>query len=891
MKSTPSFLSVIKEKAKILFLSWQYQSLNIPEVRPYDLRMASISSPTSNPHEKIKTLLNDSLFWQKLKEDPKSSAESIQLKNQWESVREFADFTAQELMQFKWHTLDPYEIFILRALEELQTDLKRYQLNGVWRPKWMLRWHQDKIGALEEEYQKFLDIKKKLQCNLLLKTRLYSLLGVSKYIDDIYLYFATKINQLKVIHPNALAMPEVSTALSDDTRIAVHDYLSAGLFIKEPELEDIILPISQKPYSVPIEPKQIEAELRALNIFTTKTEYLLGLTSLTKFKQEKQESEKVGAWLDTWVLSTLSRFITTNKLTRKIKDIWYYRWVLALIMTVGAYFWLASAAISFIGLIMGSWASSVASNVLFYGVALLPAYIIGFKALTHFGETIYNALGYWKARDIQESIELLKLNQRFIGGELSSGIKEVTFFDIVQLESNAQVALRNINKAIVELDAVRGTAKFVYWGRIKQANLEVVAKLKWQKQEIHSRLEIYASHIGERLAQNLATFHNDIIKGRFSPTIPKSQIQALHQFVAQYGNEQAQKKFTQSTNVLGLFASQLWGNKLLFRVDHPTTLNQPWGGFKSNVPSLKGWCTLIKYFEMDKLRQEAAINIIKVLMGQKICELSELNQWVAVVGHENGPKLIKNIQQYIFLTLDNQPSAHANLLSEVQKILINNWVEQNKAVIELAKNFMLSLKNDREPCKRLCQMEDMTLIKYFEALEGLERYEAEETIFSIRAILKKYDGSASNAVYFLKFLPAHLKKDIAVQMLGRRLNWLIEHLDSLLENIFDSHDTELFKHPALNGVYSFGDAVRAQRQYMQPWDERFSQFLLQCKQNGFDDGTLSEDYETFNARVKQFVNNISQEILILSNTTPNPITSKLEYTEPARIVPGGIRCV
>ena len=491
MSSTQSFLDLATKKAKNLFLSWQYQSLNVTEIKLHDLSISSTNHKVSDSHTKLKALLDAPEFWEALNEQMGFSKEISDLKSQWESAKKFAGFKAPELMQFKWNKLDPYEVTILRSLEALENDSKRYELNGFWRPKWMLKWHQEKIDALNSKHQEFLELKKELQLNLLLKTQLYVLLGVSKYVDDVYLYFATKIGQLNVVHPQILSSTTISATLDDDTRIAIYDYLSCDAPEGSDDLEVIIVPTSHVPYNVPAKPKQVNKEQKHINVFVAKIESRLQLSSVAKFKKEKLDSDNTESWQNKWIVSPLSRLVASNHITHRIKRIWRYRWGLALIASLGFYFWLASIAVTFVGLTLGAWAASMASNALFYGFALLPAYIMGYKALATVGNVVHNIFSYWKTREIYQSLELLKLNQRFIVSQLSSGIRDVAFFNIASLESNAQSVLKNIDKTIETLKSVKGITKLVYWGTFKQSNLGVIAELKLQKQVIAQLLALF----------------------------------------------------------------------------------------------------------------------------------------------------------------------------------------------------------------------------------------------------------------------------------------------------------------------------------------------------------------------------------------------------------------
>lgn len=858
MASNLSRLNQIKTKLKQAFLSWQYQSLNSAEIDKYFSSITSSKPSNLLANQTIGNQLKAQAFWQELEKASGFSKEVDDLKTQWNSVGIFADFTAQELMQIKRDNFDICETSILRALEELQSDLKRYELNGLWRPKWMLTWHQEKIAELKNKYQIFLILKKQLQSSLLLQTHLASHLGTSKYVDDIYFYFVEKINGLAVVK-NKLSKPaNISSALDDDTRAAIFDFLSTDSAIKRTDLEVIIEPISQSPYEVPVKPAQVQKETKTLTEFSDRVETRLQLTSTAKFKQEKQEKEKTESWLNQKLVLPFSKYISSTMLSNSLVRMWRYRWILALMLTCSLYFWFASAVVTYTSLSVGAWAAQLSANLLFYGFALFPAYVMGVKTIKTIGQVLYGKLSYWKMREIHQSLEVLKLNQRFISSQLSSGIIDVAFFNIAGLEISAQTTLKKIDEAIEMLQKIKLTTRVVYWGQLKSSNLKVLAELKSQKSLIESRLKIYATHISQRLSESLASLQSEISSSALKPIIPKSQITQLSNFVKKYGSPEDQKRFSQSARLTSLFSAALLNNTLKHRAELKTQLNQPWGGFKSNVPGFNGWRTLIEHYVLDEHQKNAALNIIDILTGHKSCTIAELGAWISVIAEEdNKRQLMSNIQQHIFLTLDERPSRHAKLLSAEQKDLIVNWGKSSKGEIEAARNFIAKLNSCKNIQNILVRASDSTLIEHFEALEGLERLEAARGAGrieqnAIREMLEKYDGSTSRLVYFLKFLPHHLKGKQTSRMALERLNWLMNNQKATSEDIFDDADTELFKHCALSDEFSFEKTVKDSKQYNQPWSKIFSVFLKQCTQNGFDDGSLSLHYETMNERVKDF---------------------------------------
>tara|TARA_R110002110_G_scaffold390102_1_gene602944 strand:- start:12051 stop:14738 length:2688 start_codon:yes stop_codon:yes gene_type:complete len=887
----------IKQKLKKIFLAWQYQSLNTSEIDQYHESIMSAQPQESDCNKSLKNQFNNPNFWSVLKEGSGFSNDVEQLETQWQAVKEFADFNAQELMSLKRRVFDYYDVVITRALEELESDLKRYELNGIWRPRWILELHKEKIAQLQEKTKVFDAYEKKLQSTLAIKSTMHTSLGTQKHVDDIYLYFVKQLNQLNLLKIPLLAPLNPSCYLDDDTRVAIHDYLDHQGVLSNRELDSIIVPISQSPFNVPVRPNQASQESIHIEQFAVEIERRLQLTSVEKYKKEKKEIDTTKIWLINRVVKPLSRYIASTELIKSAMNIWRYRWVLALIASMGLYVCLASAATGFVTLTVGAWATNIATNILFYGIALFPAYVMGAKGLNALGNKIFEKLSYWKSREIQQSLELLKQNQRFVSSQLSSGISDIALFDIAGLSTDAKAIMKNIDHMVHMLEKTQGGARFVYWGDFKASHLEVIDELKKQKQLIESRLSTYSGHICERLEESLINLRIDICNGKLKPSIPKGQIESLYNFVEEHGAGESLNQFQKSTNVPALFASALLkDNTFLQRTMIKPSLNQPWGGSKSNRPSYRGWETLIEHYTMDQVQRNAALNIVGVLTGKRVCTLSALGKWVATVAPSHVKVLMQNIQQHIFLTLDSQPAAHARLLSSSQKRLIKSWSSANDSAIKEALVFVRDLNS---PSKHFAAQEQSCLVKHFEALEGLDRLQALQGQTGggndILIALEKYNGKSSSAIYLLKFLPENIKPIFTARVATQRLNRLISHLINKEGEVFTDEDTLLFnllvKCPEAKNKFNLTNQIRGHAKYKEPWTKKFSYFLSQCTEYGLNDGSLEDDYESLNKRIKEFTQQLSKTFVssCSSESINTKNTNNLDVNTSTQ-QPGRMRC-
>jgi len=864
MSSSISKIQSLKQKLKKSFLAWQYQSLNTSEIDQYHETIMSAQPNKLDCNKSLKNQFNNPNFWVELKEASGFSGEVEKLETQWLAVKQFADFNAQELMSLRRGVFNHYDVAISRALEELESDLSRYELNGIWRPEWVINLHKEQIRILSAKDQSYRNLENQLQSTLAIKATMHGSLGTQKHVDDIYLYFVKQINQFNVLKVPLLSPIEPSCSLDDDTRVAIHDYLKSRGGLSEGELDFIIAPVSQFPFNVPVRPNQVKQESKHIEEFTLEIEKRLQLTSVAKYKEEKQKRDITREWLTRRIVNPLSRFISSTELFKRAINMWRYRWLLALITSVGLYIFLASAAIGFITLTVGAWATNIATNVLFYGIALFPAYVMGVKALSDLGNMVYEKLSYWKSREIQQSLELLKLNQRFVSSQLSPGISDVALFDVAGLSADAQSSMKNIDLMVDVLEKIQGGARLIYSGVFKKSHLEVICELKKQKQLIESRLKAYSEHIGERLEESLVNLRIDICGGQLKPAIPKGQIESLHNFVKMHGTSESQNQFLKSTNLPALFVSALLNdNTFLQRTTIESHLNQPWGGNKSNVPGFRGWETLIKHYTMDEAQRNAALNIVGVLTGKNSCTLSALGKWVSVIAPSNEQELMQNIQQHLFLTLDLQPASHARLLSKSQKNLIRAWGAMNKNAIREAQGFVRHLNSS---ARHFSTQEESSLIKHFEALEGLDRLKALHNqageVNNIRTALEKYNGKSASAIYLLKFLPKNIKPIFTARVAAQRLSWLLSHPPKKGSRVFTRADTLLFnflvKRPQTKNRFNLEKQIRGHTRYKEPWTAKFSYLLNQCIECGLNDGSLEADYESLNKRIKEFTQQLNK---------------------------------
>lgn len=808
-------------------------------------------------------VLDDENYWAKLNTDSGFTEAVKILQTTWQQISPFALATTAELIAFKRDIFDNTEHALLLAMQTIEYDLKRIEISGIWHPAWLTSALKQEQDCLRDSHQNIKHLQEKMQATIQLKATLYLVTNKDKYGEDIFSDFIQKLRKLNIAN-EALPLPEPSTTqITDDHRIWIYDYLSSENSLPPKDLDAIIRPINKKPFRPLRTESDVVEEFTRIKNIKAKFERALNLTAISAYQKQKEKNQYTQVNLDHWIIQPAKKYLAISLEWSGISSLWRRKWWISLAISMSLYLLFAPIAITFIQLHIGIFATNTLSNLMFWGVVLLPAYKLGWDFFKSWAESIYDIFSHSSKQTIQHALETLEQTQIRLSTEYACGISDIERFDISQLEYNTNASLVKIERAIQSLSKPKGLGLLVDWGTIKQARITLLSELEIQKHHVKQRRELFATHICERLDESLVQLQFELDSQQLVPSFPKNQIQKLFQFLKQHGSAKDKERFKRTTNIIPLFIKQLIQRNCLLKTQYSSKLKQPWGGYDINHPRLRGWETLINHYTLDEEQKSAANQIIRLLRGELEASSVELNLWISIiVGCDEQAALLANIQNHLFLTLNQRPDGHAKLLSQAQQNLIQQWYSQNKNNIVLAKKF-IDAKPNLEILNDWTQKVDMNaLVDIFEALEGYKIYQAikgndKPILNPIKEKLDHFKGDCPEYAYLIKFIPEELKLKYLKLMANQRLSWLMAHIPSPGQNVFTEADRELFLHPYLHDTYDFEEAVQLNTKFSQPYCEDMQRFLQKAVDYGLIRLSLLNEYISLNERINSFTQSLN----------------------------------
>jgi len=864
----------LKFSWKHFFIRGRYQSIYLNDTTVHIQALAKRFSAETN-HKELRKQFEDKKFWDALREKSGLHPDVETLAREWKDQKAFANLSARDLRKLKENHLDPLEVALLRTANELEEDLKAYQEYGIWRPKWYIQQHQALINKTNEQIKSLFNFKSKLQASILHRCTMHEYIGEDRHMDDFYHYFAKKINQLGLLETPLQPQNEASMTLDDDARLMFHDWLNNTYPKDKENIKKITAPISQKPYKTPVSKKKVDEENKKIAEFCKSIEQKHSLTSTARIAELKKKKKIEEAWSKK-VFGGMFKWLSSWFVPEIARKAWKHRWPLFLLTTLSLYVIFAPAFVASMTATYGAFIGSMAANVLFYGAALFPAWVMLGVTVSSIGKSIYNAFSYWKIRELQEGLELLKSNQRFIAANLKPGILDIEHYDIKGLEESALAKMQEIDKMLVKLDNTNLYQNLVLKGSLKSTWQQTKQQLQAQKKSIRSDLKAFALHISQRVKRGASSLKVNSAKSGMTAKMTSGQLKALYSFVQNYGDEKAKANFEKNTNVVSLLLEAVKNKELIAINNIAAICDEPWGGYKTLKPTFNGWRTLIEGYELNDSKREAANKLLSLLEGKNTLTKQEFGEVVLKLASEGqGAQFASVVQKCLFLTLDRQPANNAALLSPEQQELIKDWHAEYHSEIKQATSFVNKAFNSKSPQRYLAKVTDVQLAKYYRLVDGADFHAAitgggKPVGNKIREFFEDYNGDTTKALYFVRFAPEEIKSEIVQNMASKRLNWLIEEL-GISEGKhppFTEADIEIFQNSRLfeeRSLFSFSGLIRNHLKFESRWNEAMESFLEYCTSSGFDDGGLLKEYQDKNARIKKFVNDKPYKYVSLKN--------------------------
>jgi hypothetical protein len=825
------------------------ESYYIQEINQKVSELKSIESPENQTHPTI-TKLNSQSFWEDLQRHADDKEKIGHLKTIWQHSAPFTHLSLQQLWEYKVKQIQPLRTKI-EALKDEQ-EAERAMADEYFTPT--QPFHLTAIDSTKAKFESCLtelsNFETDLQNSAYARLELYKI-NQNHRVDAPVKTIAAAINKLNIV--GKLSVPKVEKeCISDDLRTCFYDWLVNSNPSRKKQFDTIIEPIHQKGFTPIIANSEVEEDKKLFAKFREQIDDKLFFSARAQKRyHDKQQyfAVKIAKWIANLVLP--------KPILRTLQFLWYARWAVLQVALAGVYLWGAAALLgpvaAFIGLSLGS-----VTTLAFYGVVMFPTWMLAYKAFNWATDIVSDWLVRPKKTQIFNALDDLEEAQRFISSELSQGILDVSHFDIKNHE-------KNVNDLIIKLEKIEKHLKSSwFWERWLFKDTLLQAKRVSEKINdkigcIKNRQERIASDIAKRLPGNLKQLHKNQVTNKVEPIFPAEQNKNLGAFVNKFGNEATKASFKANTNMVKGFVKALAKQKCLYVESTKSEVNVPWGNHKVHSAALNGWQTLISHFEQDASSKKAGESLIKLLKGEEYITLPELEAAILKLSPNDFDNTLKQVQIHIYLCLSNYPYQYAALLSAYQKQKISTWHKKHVDMIKTANDFINSTISDDGPDKRqISSVKESELVKYFQAFEGdcfaraANGDRAHDAQNSVKNYLANYQGEDPKALYLVRFIPKHTKAVTIDKIASKRLDWLIDNCGR--ESAISDTDIELFYHPVLNeraSKFSFNSQIRQHIKFSDEYDEKFLNFLNQCKNCGLVSTSLIKKYKALHEHEKE----------------------------------------
>lgn len=816
--------------------------------------------------------LSDPAFWDDLfhsSTDKPAVEECFAL---WKKIKPFAHLNAKDLLILLSEEIVPLQKLYEKTLLALQNEKLYVEANHFWPGNWFQFDYDEAVKQLKENNLRLTRLKAAVQEALLLRCDAHNFLNAPRNVDDILRVLCFKLNALKSLKQIFMIDEECSATLNDDRRLVIYDFLENSVVDKD-DLNKLVLgSIPKRNHKAVSTDKAIRDELN----------------SLRKFQEQITSELDTQAKEDDYITKSIKRFTpsiikkTWKNSVRVFKDtitdigifsillkLWTLRYFLYLTLSFIAYHYLVQTLMPLVSLLLGTATASIISSVLFYTLALGPAWYLGYLCLQATAKSLYEYFSHWKRNDIESSLNILVSTQEFIANHLCQSIIDIPHFDIDHFEKRIKQQLDQIQQAKTALNRFTWWERLLCRGYIEKAKSSVYDKLEAQEKKITAQLNILSTHIATRIGQDIQLVERDIFKKNLMPILPKEQLEKLKNFVKKYGTTNALSTFLKNTNIIDRWIEKFERSSMPQTHD-PLSLHQPWGGHEIREDYIRGWDTIIQAFSLNRSQSEAASRIHSLLRGQFHPSPKELDVLIRDLNVGVKYKIfLQNLQTQIFNTLSSKNPQNASLLSDNHKALIANWYKLHRKEIKDAEkllNDLFAIKNDSKLTARMNELDEEALSKMYELVDGADIYafsinqtdDLNKRTNLVRKYFEEYQGESSRAIRFLRFVPDSEQENMLIHIAQKRISWLLKNLDSRVNPLkpFDQLDTELFQDHMLHQLherFNFSDFLMQTQEFNQPWDKKTEQFFEACRKNGFDSGKVLKRYQENNKRIKPFM--------------------------------------
>lgn len=782
-------------------------------------RILSLLSTIPADKEAILSRLNESQLWRELEIKSQNQKTVQTLKEIYKKHQIYLHLSAQQLMQMHWDQSTPIEYHLENLVTELESQIELEEQYLWWKTKASVTKKKETLDKLRQMRTDFLAWQQQVFDLIEYKSSVCQLFELPKEVDDVLFYLSQKIENLNLLSVPLPTLITPNADLSDDTRIAIYDFLVMKAPSRKKTLEKIIKPVNQNPKKPPLSKGNILQENSSLEEVCLDVESALDLKTSVILARRKEcvekEGEKQSRFNDLYVPKFLLKFSDYGPQFGGLARLYHWRAMFIALFPIALYFVLMPSILPLLTLNFGVTLSNFVAQGAFYGMAMLPTWYYLGKTLKGLGSGFKNFLAGSKNQEIELALEVLKTNQKYMTAQLSAGILDLAHFDIRGLKSSVEKRLAALEICIQKVQKKRWFEwPLIYFG-YPTLEKKVIDQLNQQKSHFEIRLKAYAKFIAQHIEKEIQLFEKKLHEETWSPRIPEGQFKALSDFVKNFGEASEVIQFKNNTQVIFLFAKDIIQLKFGYRGPAPDRFSKPWGDELIYHSALNKWRILIQQMVLEDSQRQNAEILLNLVSDKSYCDLKKLEDVVDALQIENKKSLISYIQQTLFQTLSNRSPEAAQLLNHKQKQKILGWYQDNQENIEAAFNFIKKVFTEKS--NQLQNVSEEQLAKYYQWLEGAEcaqycgQKSLKKTPWNIaKQYFERYQGENDRAVYLLRFLPETQRQKALVHMAQMRLDYLIRRAENL--SSLSQADLELFNDQALlSGElgFNFTQAARA----------------------------------------------------------------------------------
>ncbi len=660
-----------KRSIKDKLLSYEIQFFE-SEARQAESRILSVFSQPKNPTLKR---LRAEQFWQALESNSSNIESIVALKNIWLQVQPLAHLNTTDLLSLLNDDIIALERYYDFALSAYDNEKGVMNTNEVWPWSWIYPSYERKIQKIKENQERLTRLKSVIHNGLFWRCQVTSLLNTSRQSDDIVAAISTKLNNLALLKEPLQISASLSATLTDDRRVAIYDHLEASWPNKEELHNKVIIPIPRQGHLAYKTAQKVKQELKEMEMFYKQTYRALNpqtniASAIGTFFSEVtpdvvKDSLKFG-------IDSLKDILTKIGFLDILSSFWGLRYIAYILISFSCYNYLMLAIKPVAAVILGVTGFAILDSMLFFGIALAPVWVLGYIALESSKQFLFNFFTRRKKADIYRSLEALLSSQEFISNNLSQVIIDLPRYEIDTLAEKVQSITNRSNQLKLNLGRFNKIERFLCEDDISPYIKSVKDKIIFQETVVKERLKLIATHIAQRIGEDIELLEKSPTKEKLSTIIPREQVVKLRSFVMANGDTASLKLFDENANPIHKWIGSLDNFSYQLR-NSENSLNQPWGGHGIREDYITGWGTTLKGYIPKGLKLEAALNLNNLLAGKITATPKLLQEWIGhlELGDEAVIALFK-IQAHLFKTLSSEKMQNAKFKCKMQSANCKN---------------------------------------------------------------------------------------------------------------------------------------------------------------------------------------------------------------------------